>query len=96
MIPLPQEGTIELCTVVRKSSPNYRGPTPYGLAVVRLTPDLVIIAKVDTQQVLAPGTAVRCMVQAVGEDDDGNVLLAPCFRPLHLQSEMERIRVAGS
>ncbi len=93
---LPSDGVVELCTLVRKSPPGYRGPTPYGLAVIRLTSDLLIVAPVETHEVLACGTRVRCGVREVGEDEEGNLLLAPCFRVLEVQPEASLMRVVGS
>lgn len=96
LIPLPETGRIELCTLVRKPSAGYRGPVPYGLAVIRLLDDLLIVAPVETNQVLTPGTPVRCGIWEVGEDDEGNRLLAYCFRPLETELDARMVRVASS
>ncbi|MCX8072906.1 MAG: OB-fold domain-containing protein [Candidatus Binatia bacterium] len=80
VVRLPSRGEVELCTVIRKAPPGYNGPVPYGLAVVRLMEDLLVIAPVETEHVLERGTPLVCALREVGCDEQGAPLFAYCFR----------------
>src|SRR5229473_1040247 len=72
-----------LYTAVLSRPPGYRGEVPYGFGVVELAGGLRVIARLTEARMerLAPGLAMRLVIEPLFTDDDGTPVLSYAFRP---------------
>ena len=75
-------GTVRLCTIVRRPPPGYVGDVPYGFGVVALADaEIEVITRLSASSLedLAPGRAVRLALVPVRIADDGEEALTWTF-----------------
>lgn len=81
-------GTVYLHTIVNTAPPGYEGPVPYGFGLVDLPEGLRVVSRLVAAdlQALRSGLAVRLVVEALYEDDDGNEVLSWAYTPAEERS----------
>jgi len=81
---LSTRGKIYSSTVSYIPPPMYEGPVPYAVGYVEL-PERVLIATPFSGTGTVPppiGTEVELVIEELGEDDEGNMLMQHKFKPV--------------
>jgi uncharacterized protein len=62
----------------------YKGPVPYGLAMVKIDEGIIIPARLSTSDVskLKAGTEVKLEMETLYIDDEGNEVVCFCYNPV--------------
>ncbi len=83
-IHLSRKGKVYSSTVSYISPPMYQVPVPYAIGHVEL-PEKVLIPttfSLANPEVLPIGTEVELVIEKWGEDEKGNIIMQPRFRPV--------------
>ena len=76
-------GALYLHTVVNARPPGYRGPLPYGFAIVDLEEGLRVVTRLSETDLakLHPGLTVELEVAPLFTNDAGDEVLSFAYRP---------------
>ncbi len=77
-------GTVWAWTSIAVAPPGYEGPVPYGFGVVELDEGIRVVTRLTEADPahLSLGDRMRCVVDRVGADGQGNDVAAWAFEPV--------------